>query len=113
MWLSSLVYAANKLYHHTLTQPHFGAFSPEQHPTATRGSCGGTCSPWAGKEPKTPSSCRQQGISGIQDLMVAQNDHLTVRNLFHLVKNLTESPGWCNLKSIPPSSWDYLSAQLP
>lgn len=98
MCLSALVYAANKVYHPTVTQP-FGASSPEQHLTATRGSCGQ-------EKSQKPLWLQAARISGIQDLVVLQNSQLTVRNQFHLVQKQTESPGGCNPKSIPPSTWD-------
>lgn len=85
MCLSPLVYAANKVYHPTVTQPFWSLLS-----RATPDSYQGKL--WAGKEPKTPSGCRPQGISGIQDLVVLQNSQLTVRNLFHLVQNQTPNP---------------------
>lgn len=99
MCSSALVYAAHKVYHHTVTQPFWNLLS-RATPDSYQGKLG------AGEEPKNPSGCRQQGISGIQDLVVLQNSPLSVRNVFHLVKKQTESPGGCNPKSIPPSTWE-------
>lgn len=83
-----------------LLHNHFGVFSPDSY----QGKA--VEEPGQEKKPENPSGCRQQGISGIQDLMVLQNKQLPVKkNLFHLVKKQTESPGGYNPKSIPPSTW--------
>lgn len=95
MCLSQLVYAANKVYHHTVTQPVWSFLC-----RATPDTCQGKL--WRNLQllgrKRAKKSLWLQGISGIQELMVLQNNQSTVRHLFHLVKKYTTAQDVCILQ---------------
>lgn len=110
MCLSQLVYAANRVYHHTVTQPVWSFLC-----RATPDTCQGKL--WRNLQllgrKRAKKSLWLQGISGIQELMVLQNNQSTVRHLFHLVKKyLLRTFASCSKQTFLSIGWENISKSL-